>query len=413
MAHAPVLGGFCDPAFEQVREAFLDNFTECNELGASVAVEVDGRPVVDLWGGFADEARQQPWQRDTVCVVFSNTKPATALCAHRLAEAGELDLDRPVADVWPAFAAQGKGGITTRMLLDHTAGLPVVRESLPDGAAFDWERMVSVLERQAPLWEPGSRVGYHAITFGWLVGEVVRRVSGLSLGEFFRERIAEPLALDFWIGLPEAIEPRVAPIVPVPPSTGPRSAFEKAVLEDPESIPSLYLRNSGGWRPAGFNTRAGHAAEMGASGGITNARSLARLYGCLAQGGSRDGHTLLREDTLAQAVEVTAATHLDATLFVPTRFGGGFMRQMDNRARGLDSAVFGRQAFGHCGAGGSLAFASPPERLSFAYTMNRMGPGVLLNERAHALVRACYAAMARLDSLDNFPPTKPLAATSP
>ncbi|HYF19616.1 MAG TPA: serine hydrolase domain-containing protein, partial [Ramlibacter sp.] len=272
-------------------------------------------------------------------------------------------------------------------------GLPALRAPLGKEAAFDWERMVRALETETPFWTPGSRVGYHGITFGWLVGEVVRRIAGVSLGAYFRDQIAAPLELDFWIGLPAQHEPRVAPIEPLAASTTPRNEFERAVAEEPASIPALYLRNSGGWRPAGFNSRAGHAAEIGAAGGIAHARALARLYGCMACGGARGSYRLLREDTLAAAAEVTAATHLDATLLVPTRFGGGFMRQMDNRPRGLDSAVFGRGAFGHCGAGGSLAFAAPGHRLSFAYVMNRMGPGVLLNDRAHALVRACYDAL--------------------
>ena len=173
----------------------------------------------------------------------------------------------------------------------------------------------------------------------------------------------------------------------------PRNAFERALLEEPQSLTALYMKNTGGWRPTGFNSRAGHAAGLGAAGGITNARSLARLYGTLACGGLRGGFRLLREDTLAKATAVSSATHDDACLRVPTRFAAGFMRQMDNRARGMDSACFGRDAFGHVGAGGSLAFASPSRRLGFGYTMNRMGPGVLLNERADRLVQAVYGAV--------------------
>jgi len=389
----PLVQGHCEPAFAGVRDAFEHNFTEGGELGASLAVEIDGRPVVDLWGGWADTTGGSRWQRDTVCVVFSNTKPATALCAHMLAEAGELDLDRPVAHYWPAFAREDKRGITVRMLLDHSAGLPALRERLPDGAAFDWAQMVHRLEEERPFWTPGTRVGYHALTYGWLVGELVRRLSGSLPGEFFRRRIAEPLGLDFRIGLPDSEEHRVAPISPPPPLGTPRNAFEQALVNEPDSPTALYMKNTGGWRPSGFNSRAGHAAGLPAAGGITNARALARLYGTLARGGERDGLRLLREDTLARATAVSSATHDDACLRVPTRFGAGFMRQMDNRARGLDSACFGLDAFGHVGAGGSLAFASPSRRLGFGYTMNRMGPGVLLNERAHRLVRAVHEAV--------------------
>lgn len=385
--------GHCAPAFDAVRAAFAHNLVHGGELGASLAVEVDGECVVDLWGGWADAEGGTPWQRDTLSVVFSNTKPATALCIHLLAEAGELDLDQPVARYWPAFAAAGKDAITPRMLLDHSAGLPALRERLPDGAAFDWNFMVERLEREAPFWAPGTRVGYHALTYGWLLGELVRRIGGCSLGEFFRRQVAQPLDLDFWIGLPESEEPRVATIAPPAAPSVPRDAFERALLEEPQSLTALYMKNTGGWRPSGFNTRAGHAAELGAAGGITNARSLASLYGTLACGGRRGDFRLIGEDTLAQATAVSSATHDDACLRVPTRFAAGFMRQMDNRARGMDSACFGRDAFGHVGAGGSLAFASPSRRLGFGYTMNRMGLGVLLNERADRLVQAVYEAV--------------------
>jgi CubicO group peptidase (beta-lactamase class C family) len=384
--------GMVAPGFEPVLEAFEECFRRDGEIGASLAIEVDGLPVVDLWGGLADPGSASAWEKDTVCVVFSNTKPATALCAHLLAEAGELDLDQPVSRIWPAFGSSDKREMTPRMFLDHSAGLPVLRDPLPDGSAFDFDYMTRRLEREQPFWRPGTRVGYHAITFGWLVGELIRRVSGRMPGDFFREQIAVPLDLDFWIGLPESEERRVAPIIPPPAPESP-SAFDRAVMEEPDSIPALYLRNSGGWRPQGFNTRAGHAAHMCASGGITNARALARLYGTLALGGTRDGFRLLKEEALLAAAEVSSATHLDATLLVPTRFGAGFMRQMDNRRLGLDGVLIGRDGYGHCGAGGSVAFASPGHRLGFAYVMNRMGSGVLLNSRADRLVEAMQSVM--------------------
>jgi CubicO group peptidase (beta-lactamase class C family) len=391
--------GHCDAAFLPVRALFERSVAEGEELGASLAVEIDGRPVIDLWGGWADAPGGTPWRRDTVCVVFSNTKPATALCAHQLAEAGELDLDRPVAHYWPAFAAEGKQSITPRMLLDHSAGLPALRAPLAEGDAFDWARMTGLLARERPFWAPGTRVGYHALTFGWLVGELVRRLSGQLPGDYFRDRIADPLGLDFWIGLPESEEPRVARIAPPPPLASARNAFEHALLHEPQSPTALYMKNTGGWRPSGFNSRAGRAAGVPAAGGVTHARSLARLYGTLAMGGARGTTRVLREDTLARAVEVSAATHDDACLRVPTRFGAGFMRQMDNRATGQDSACIGADAFGHVGAGGSLGIASPARRLGLGYVMNRMGPGVLLNERAHRLVDAVHAC------IDQRPPS--------
>ncbi|OAB55323.1 serine hydrolase, partial [Phormidium willei BDU 130791] len=273
-----------------------------------------------------------------------------------------------------------------RMLLDHTAGLPALRAPLPDGAAFDWAEMTRRLAAEAPFWEPGTRSGYHGLTFGWLVGEVVRRVTGQSLGQVFQREIAGPLGLDFWIGLPEAVEPRVAPVIPHrPAAAAPRGPFEQAVAEVPDSIPALYFRNTGGWRPSGFNSRAGRAAEIGAANGVTNARGLAGLYAALA-GPDAAARPLLRPEVLAEAVQVSAATHRDATLCIPTRFAAGFQRAMDNRGRGLDSVVLAPRAFGHVGAGGSIGFADPGRGLSFGYTMNRMGPGVLLNPRGQSLI---------------------------
>ena len=390
-----VVQGYCAPAFQPLLDAFVENFEQDVEQGASLAIEQDGKTVIDVWGGFAEASSRRAWERDTIGIVFSNTKAATALCAHLLVDAGLLDVDQPVAHYWPEFAAQGKGEVTVRMLLDHSAGLPALREPLPDGAAFDWFEMTRRLAAEAPYWRPGTSVGYHGLTFGWLVGEVVRRVSGQSLGTFFRERVALPLGMDFWIGLPESEEPRVAAIIPARPGPVPRNAFERAIAEEPDSISALYFRNTGGWRPSGFNSRRGHAAEIGAAGGITNARALARMYSPLAMEGVRDGVRILGAKTLVRASEISSATNEDLCLRVPTRFALGFMRSMDNRARGLDSADFGRDAFGHVGAGGSLGFASPSDRIGFGYTMNHMGPGVLLNSRADRLVRALREVLGR------------------
>lgn len=387
--------GYCAPAFQPLLDAFVDNFESDVEHGASLTVELQGETVIDVWGGFANLAERREWAQDTVGVVFSNTKAATALCAHILADAGALDIDQRVAHYWPEFAAEGKRDVTVRMLLDHSAGVPALREMLPDGAAFDWSEMTRRLAAEAPYWKPGTSVGYHGLTFGWLVGEVVRRVAGQSLGRFFNERVAAPLGMDFWIGLPESEEARVATIVPAKPAEQPRNAFEQAIAEQPESISNLYFRNTGGWRPSGFNSRRGHAAEIGAAGGITNARALARMYSALSMGGERDGVRVIGEDALARASDVSSATNEDLCLLVPTRFAAGFMRSMDNRGRGLDSAVFGRDAFGHVGAGGSLGFASPGHQVGFGYTMNHMGAGVLLNSRADRLTQALYQVLAQ------------------
>jgi CubicO group peptidase (beta-lactamase class C family) len=386
--------GTCDARFREVAEEFERGFRERGEVGASVCVHHEGRVVVDLWGGIARPDTGEPWTRDTVSIVFSCTKGATALCAHVLASRGELDLEAPVAEYWPEFAGNGKAGATVRMMLDHSVGLPACRTQIRPGGCYDWDYMVETLANEEPFWRPGARNGYHMVNFGWTVGEIVRRVSGRSLGTFFREEIAEPLGIDFWIGLPEEHESRVAPILLAMPAPGePLSEFTRTVLTEPQSIPSLSLLNAGGFDP---NSRAGHAAEIGGGGGISNARGLAGMYVPLANGGALGSVTLVDERQLARMGEVSMATHQDATLLIPTRFSLGFMKSMDNRRRARgdrDSVVLSSAAFGHVGAGGSIGFADPREGLSFGYSMNQMGPSILLNPRGQALVDATYRAL--------------------
>lgn len=391
--------GTCRPGFERVAEAFEKNLKEKGEIGASVCLTVGGETVVDLWGGVADPKTQAAWTRDTVSIVFSCTKGATALCAHVLASRGALDLDAPVAELWPEFAQAGKERVTTRMMLDHSSAVPAVRAKVKDDGPYDWAYMTERLAAEVPFWEPGTRNGYHGFTFGWTVGEMVRRASGKSLGTFFREEIAGPLGLDFWIGLPEEIEPRVAPIVAhVYKAADAVTPFMRDLATNKESVAALFYFNNGAWRSGGANTRAGHAAEIGAANGITNARGLAGMYAPLANGGG----DLVDATTLARMGEVSMATHDDATLRIPTRFALGFMKSMDNRRRSMaaklwgedcDSVILGSAAFGHVGAGGSLGFADPVAGLSFGYTMNRMGPGLLMNERGQSLVDAAYLSL--------------------
>lgn len=393
------VNGSCKPGFERVAEAFERNFADRGEVGASVSVTLGGETVVDLWGGQADPQKQTPWTRDTVSVVFSCTKGATAICAHILASRGKLDLDAPVTELWPDFAQNGKERVTTRMMLDHSAGLPALRDKVKDSGPYEWDYMTERLAAEAPFWEPGTRNGYHGFTFGWTVGEMVRRASGQSLGTFFQDEIAQPLGLDFWIGLPEAIEPRVAPMIPYAyKAAETKTPFMTDLAKNRASPASLFYFNVGAWRTGGANTRAGHAAEIGAANGITNARGLAGMYAPLAQGGGN----LVDASTLARMGEVSMATHDDATLRIPTRFALGFMKSMDNRRRSVGATIFGPDidsvilssaAFGHVGAGGSLGFADPVAGMSFGYSMNRMGPGLLLNDRGQALVDATYLSL--------------------
>jgi CubicO group peptidase (beta-lactamase class C family) len=379
-----VVQGTFDPRFRAVADAFVANFLHHGEDGGSVCVTFEGEVVVDLWGGTFAE--------DTLVVTFSCTKGATAMCAHLLAARGELDLDGPVAEVWPEFAAHGKERATVRMMLDHSVGVPVFRGPVADDELYDWDRVVARLEAEEPFWEPGTRHGYHMLNFGWTVGELVRRVSGRSLGTFFREELAEPLGLDFWIGLPEALEPRVARIVPYVRSHGePLNQFAKTLLADPTSIPALAMANTlAAFRP---NARECHAAEIGGGGGIGNARALAGLYAPLAVGGG----DLFTPEHVHRMRRISTATNDDATLRIPTRFALGFMVSMDNRhVPTADSVLLGEHAFGHVGMGGSIGFADPSIGLSLGYAMNRQGPGILLNERGQSLVDAAYACVTEV-----------------
>lgn len=352
-----------------------------------MCVTVDGETVVDLWGGTADPAIGRPWDADTLTMVWSSTKGATALCAHLLADRGELDFAAPVARYWPEFAKNGKADVPVAMLLNHQVGLPAVREFLPNGAFADWELMVEKLAAEEPFWAPGTRHGYHALTYGWLVGEVVRRIAGQSLGQFFAEQVARPLGVEFWIGLPEAHEPRVAPTIPaVPPPDGTIPPFYEVALTDPQSIQGLILLNNGGLM-ADPNSRAAHAAEIGAAGGITNARGLAGMYRPLATGGA----PLVRPEAIARMAAVDSAG-IDAVMLARSRFTLGFFKTVgDLGANGV--CALSEEAFGHPGMGGSIGFADPTCRLSFGYAMNQHGMGTMLNARGQALVDATYQAL--------------------
>ncbi len=392
------IDGDYEERFAPVIDEFARNFDERGEIGASLCITHEGRTVVDVWRGTidlpqkaaasTDDALRRPWTRDTISVVHSCTKGATALCAHVLANQGLLDIESPVAEYWPEFAQMGKERATVRMMLDHSVGVPVFRGPVERGELYDWGRVVARLEAEPPFWEPGTRNGYHMINFGWTVGEIVRRVSGQSLGAYFREAICEPLGIDFWIGLPEDLEPRVAPLAPYLRAKGePLSQFQLTLLNDPTSVAALAVNNMAS---TNFNKRDYHAAEIGGGGGITNARGLAKMYTPLALGGG----ALVDADHLARMARISVATNDDATLHIATRFALGFMVSMDNRAKAeKDSVVLGDAAFGHVGAGGSIGFADPALGLGFGYTMNRMGPGILLNERGQSLVDATYAVL--------------------
>ncbi|GEM33155.1 serine hydrolase [Nocardia neocaledoniensis NBRC 108232] len=395
----PMIAGTVATGFERVREEFMRNFTERGEVGAALTVTVAGKTVVDLWGGLADAASRRPWSEDTLVHVWSSTKGATALCAHLLIARGELDINAPVTRYWPEFAAAGKADVPVRYLLSHQAGLPAVREPLPHGAFYDWDLMTGALARTEPFWTPGTRHGYHGLTFGFLVGELVRRVSGQGLGDFFRSQVSDPLGLDFWLGLPESAEARVAPTI-APDFTAPGTdvpGLYRTAMAEPGSAAGLMLFNSGGYMtPGESDTRAAHAAVMGGIGGVTNARGLAGMYRPLALGGSFDGVQLVAPSQIPLMSAVESASSIDAILGVPTRFALGFVKHIDNRhlaAGDREGILLSDAAFGHAGIGGSLGFADPSARMSFGYAMNRQGSGLGVNDRGQALIDAVYRAV--------------------
>ncbi len=380
------IDGTCDPRFEGVRKAFSENFERRNEVGAAIAVTLDGRPVVDLWGGNADRTRR--WERDTLVNVYSTTKGLTAICAHRLADQGKLDFDAPVARYWPEFAQAGKKDLPVRFLLSHRAGLPAVKNPLPPEALFSWDAMVTALAAQEPWWQPGTQHGYHALTYGWLVGEVIHRITGKTPGIYFRDELAGPLGLDCHIGLDEKHDHRVAPMIAAPPPAPGQPNLFADIAKNPESMLAKAFNNP--VMPLGIaNTRPWRGAEIPAANGHTTARALARLYGALARGGELDGVRVMGSEAIARC-SIEQSRGPDALLVLSTRFSLGFMMSQPEPGAGFSP---NQHAFGHPGAGGSLGYADCDARIGFGYTMNRMGAGILIDPRATALIDAVYASL--------------------
>jgi CubicO group peptidase (beta-lactamase class C family) len=392
----PALQGDCDARFAPLADALRENFAARGELGGAVAVVLDGRPVVDLWGGWADEARTRAWERETLVDGFSVGKAMAALCALRLAERGQLDLDAPVAKLWPEFADAGKAAITTRMVLSHRAGLPAIRRLLPLEAIFDWGRITAALAAEEPWWEPGSAHGYHVNTFGFLVGEVVRRGAGVGIADYLQSEIAGPLGAEFRFGLWAEEQARCAEFSFGDETAEPTEEDRKRALSD---AGARLLLERAYWNPPGIsgtrgtvNTPAWRAAVIPSANGHGTARGVARIYAALlgpvAAAGSAGARSepLLAPDTLAAAT-APASNGIDLVLGRPSRFGLGFQLTEPERPLGPNP-----RAFGHFGAGGSLGFADPDAGLAFAYLMNRGGPR-WRSPRNRALLDALYASL--------------------
>ncbi|MGH8011577.1 MAG: serine hydrolase domain-containing protein, partial [Candidatus Binataceae bacterium] len=306
----------------------------------------------------------------------------------RLVDQGKLDLDAPVARYWPEFAQADKESIPVRDLLNHSAGLPAIREPLPNDAFYRWDFMTEVLAAEQPWWEPGTKHGYHAITFGWLVGEVVRRISGKSLGTYFHDEIAAPLGLDCHIGLDARDDSRCGQMIASPPPPPDQVNIFEYAMKYPESVTGkAFMNPPTAMKLGAINSREWRGAEIPAANGHTTARALARLYGALARGGEVDNVRVLSPDGIRRAY--TEQSHgTDEVLRITTRFGAGFMLTQAHDPMGPNA-----HAFGHPGAGGSLGFADPDARVGFGYTMNKMGPYILIDPRARALIDAVYASL--------------------
>lgn len=377
------IDGTCDPRFARLRDAFAENFTARGEPGGAVALLVDGRLVCDLWGGFRDAARERPWARETLVNFFSVGKAFTALVALRLVERGALDLDAPAHRLWPEFGCNGKETITLRHMLSHKAGLPAIREDLPDGAALDWKRMTEALAAETPWWQPGTAHGYHVNTFGYLVGELVRRASRRTVGQILRDEVAGPLGADVHIGLPPTEHRRAAEFLwpPILPERPPGKLDDDTLMKwntywNPPGISGSGWVNRPEWREAEIPSTNGHGT----------ARGIARVYSALAAGGSIDGADILSPAMLAAATEEQSFGP-DRILERESRFALGFQLPQAERPLGPNA-----QAFGHFGAGGSLGFCDPVARVAFGYVTNDMGPR-WQNPRNKALLSAIYECL--------------------
>jgi CubicO group peptidase (beta-lactamase class C family) len=377
---AAEVSGYCDEKFNNVREILAENLSSGTDLGASFALTVDGEMVIDLWGGYLDEEKTRPWQEDSIVNVYSTTKTMSFLCALVLADRGQLDFDENVSSYWPEFAANGKENVKVWHIMDHAAGLSGMDVQVSTQDLYDWNKMTGLLAEQAPWWEPGTATGYHAFTQGYLIGEIVRRISGESIGSFFSNEIAGPLQADFFIGVPESEFHRIGNLIPA--GTGRLQADD-----DPESIASRTFRNPGAKAECSW-TDDWRKAEIPAANGHGNARSVAKLQAPLACMGSAFGVDLMSKET-AELVMQERISGTDLALAVPIGFGLGF---------GLNSELMplspNKNACYWGGWGGSSILVDQDARLSASFVMNKMFDGLMGDTRSFGLVQAVYESLS-------------------
>jgi CubicO group peptidase (beta-lactamase class C family) len=371
-----IIHGTLDDRFAPLRDEFERQLDSGEELGASIAVTINGEPVVDIWGGYADTARTTEWAEDTITNVWSTTKTVCALATLMLADSGELDLDAPVARYWPEFAAQGKAEVLVRQILSHTSGVSGWAEPVTTETLYDAEKAAALLAAQAAWWAPGTASGYHLLNYGHLVGELVRRISGVSLGTFVREQVAEPLGADFHIGLNPSEFHRISNVVPPPP-------IQLATL--PPDSPAAKTYSNPVLDATATYTDAWRTAEIGAANGHGNARSVARIQSVITNGGEVDGVRLLRPATIERIFE-RQSDNTDLVLFVPLRFGIGYALPQSASAPHVPE---GRVAFWG-GWGGSLIVNDLDRNMTIAYVMNKMSGGIIGSPRSDAYLRAIY-----------------------
>jgi CubicO group peptidase (beta-lactamase class C family) len=374
---APPIGGLCPPQLEPVREAFAANFADGGELGARFCLAIEGEVVLDLWAGWADRAQTRPFDETTVTPVFSTTKAVAAFMVARLVGERALAYGQRVAEIWPAFGQAGKGEITVEQALSHQAGLCGFAEPMDPALWLDWDAICARLEAMAPLWPPGSASGYHPVTFGYLAGEIFRRIDGRTLGLALAQDVAGPLGLDLWIGLPEAVDVRVAEM------RRPSAMPELGPITEPRRLAFLTKWAS----PDGRGSTAWRRAEIPSANGHATALALARLMAAMACDGVVEGRRLLASGTAAKAARARI-TGPDLVLPCVMSWGAGFMR-----TAGLYGP--GAETFGHSGWGGSCAFADPDRRLSGAYVMNRQSSALIDDPRAKRLIAATYEALGQ------------------